>query len=368
MKKNNIILLTIVVITLISLTIFATYAYFANNVGTSDVTNLTATSERNNMVFDTLGGGMLLNVTASNMTQANNNTIASENNTTLTVTFQANTSYSMVCSYDIIYEWTSEDKYQAHTQGVTDDEFTIQASLTSNAHVSQGTNSIASETDLVTAVGNQNSATVVSGAQIDSTGTSTSTAVWTITGKFYNLDVNQNDLSDKTYEGSFKVGNVSCVEGTVMQSPSLSYWFATGDNYAFPNYGGTLYSTGLETGHNVYLKRGDDKHYTCATINGHEICLSQPYTQYGLLNHIPENNLSLSEQESAKQAMYDAYRAAGINVDFTNDCNGHQYGAGCQVDSLSCQLNLYGNLICSDYDEGVACEVKYNGNTYCHWM
>ena len=129
MKKNNIVLITIAIITLLSIIAFATYAYFSvGNLSTNNITNLTATSERNNMVFDTLGGGMLLNVTASNMSQANNNTIASQNSTTLTVNFQANTSYSMVCTYDIVYEWTSSDKYQAHTQGVTQNEFTIQAS------------------------------------------------------------------------------------------------------------------------------------------------------------------------------------------------------------------------------------------------
>ena len=365
MKRNNIILLTITILTLLGLVVFATYAYFANNATITNVTNLNVVSERNNMVFDTLGGAMILNVTASNMSEANNNTVAAENNTTLTVNFQANTSYDMVCTYDIVYEWTSNDKYQAHTSGVIQNEFTIQASLTSNAHVSQGNNHIASETDFTTAVGNQTSATVVEGAQIDGTGSSTSTAVWTLTSKFYNVNANQSALADKTYEGRFKVSNVSCVAGTVTIP---SYWFATGNNYVFPNYGGTLYSTGLETGHNVYLKSGDDKHYTCATISNHEICLSQPYTQYGLLNHIPDNNLSLSEQESAKQAMYDAYRAAGINVDLNDDCNGYQYGAGCEVDSLSCQLNLHGNLICSDFNEGVTCDVEYNGNTYCHWM
>ena len=298
MKKNNIVLITIAIITLLSIIAFATYAYFSvGNLSTNNITNLTATSERNNMVFDTLGGGMLLNVTASNMSQANNNTIASQNSTTLTVNFQANTSYSMVCTYDIVYEWTSSDKYQAHTQGVTQNEFTIQASLASNAHVYQGSNSIANETDLSTAVGNQNSATIVTGAQIDSTGTSTSTALWTLTSKFYNVNANQNTLADKTYEGRFKVTNVSCVQGEVAIPGPTSYWYPTTlstwndntnqyePNYTYPATGGTVQSSGTATGHNVYIGQDSSKYYACATISGHEVCLSQPYTQYGLSGH-----------------------------------------------------------------------------------
>ena len=220
MKKQNTILITIALLTLLTFVAFATYAFFnVGNLNTTNVANLNVISERNNMVFDVVGGTMSLNVTASNMSQAGAGNVASKNNTTLTVSFQANTSYSMVCSYDIIFEWTSNDKYQAHTSGVTDNEFIIGATLTSNSHVNEGNNIIGNGTDLSVAVGNQTSATVVEGAEIDSTGTSTSTATWTLTSKFYNVNANQNALSDKTYEGRFKVANVSCVAGT--KSPTL---------------------------------------------------------------------------------------------------------------------------------------------------
>ena len=220
MKKQNTILITIVLLTLLTFVAFATYAFFnVGNLNTTNVANLNVISERNNMVFDVVGGAMSLNVTASNMSQAGAGNVASENNTTLTVSFQANTQESMVCSYDIIFEWTSSDKYQAHTSGVTDNEFIIGATLTSNSHVNEGNNIIGNGTDLSVAVGNQTSATVVEGAEIDSTGTSTSTATWTLTSKFYNVDANQNALSDKTYEGRFKVANVSCIAGT--KSPTL---------------------------------------------------------------------------------------------------------------------------------------------------
>ena len=370
MKRNNIILLTITILTLVGLVVFATYAYFANNATITNVTNLNVVSERNNMVFDTLGGGMLLNVTASNMSEANNNTVAAENNTTLTVNFQANTSYSMVCTYDIVYEWTSSDKYQAHTQGVTQNEFTIQASLASNAHVYQGSNSIANETDLSTVVGNQNSATVVTGAQIDSTGTSTSTAVWTITGKFYNVNANQNTLADKTYEGRFKVTNVSCIQGEVTIPGPTSYWYATSTcKYdtpcTYPNYGGTLQSSGTATGHNVYIGQDNSKYYACATISGHEICLSQPYTQYGLSGHTLETNFTSAQQTSVKQAIYQAFIDAGISVDIDNDCSADGGGAICGVGMLGCGVVSFGLVYCNDDSEFVYCDVDPTGRARC---
>jgi hypothetical protein len=54
------------------------------------------------MVFDALGGVMELNVTAGNMSNALSGSVAAENTAILTVNFQANTSYSVVCNYDII--------------------------------------------------------------------------------------------------------------------------------------------------------------------------------------------------------------------------------------------------------------------------
>ena len=215
MKKNNIVLSVIAIIMLLCMFAIASYAFFdIGNLNITNVTNFTATSERNNMVFDSLGGIMELNVTAINMSNSLSGSVAAENTAILTVNFQANTSESMVCSYDIMYEWTSTDKYQVHSNGVTENEYTIKASLTHNDHVSEGVNHIANDLDLSVAVGSNNSAIVVSGAQIDSTGTATNTAVWTISSKFFNVDADQDSLSGKSYKGRFKVVNVSCVAGT----------------------------------------------------------------------------------------------------------------------------------------------------------
>ena len=215
MKKKSTIIVIISMIILLTIIALASYSFFGlSNLNITNAVNLNTTTERNNMVFDTLGGSFNLHVDAGDMTEYLSGNIAAENNTTLTVNFQANTSYASVCTYDIVYEWTSTNKYQAHTTGVTEKEFTIQAELTSNTHVSQGINYIQGETDLSVVVGSQNSATVVSGAQIDSTGTTMNTAVWTLTTRFHNANGDQTSLAGKTYSGRFKVANVSCVGGT----------------------------------------------------------------------------------------------------------------------------------------------------------
>ena len=223
MEKKNITLMVISVVTLLSFVLLATYAYFTGTVNVINKANVTASTERNNMVFDTVGGSIQMNITATSM-QKSQIGLAGENNTTLTVNFQANTSYSMVCTYDIIYEWTSNssNRYTTHSNGVTGNEFTIQASLASNAHVYEGTNNISSETDLSVAVGNQASATVVSGAKIDATGTATSSAVWTLTSRFYNVNADQSGVASKNYQGRFKVANVSCVSGNINASEFAS--------------------------------------------------------------------------------------------------------------------------------------------------
>ncbi len=377
MKKNNLILIIITVMVILSIIVIATYAYFATGLlNVSNVANLNVVTERNNMVFDTLGGEMSLNVTAANMSESLSGNLAAENNTTLTVNFTPNTDYSMVCTYDIVYEWTSTDKYTSHTTGVSSNEFTIQGTLASNAHVSEGTNSIKNEKDLSTLSYTNYAATVVSEAQIDGTGSTTSTAVWTLSSKFYNVNADQSTLSGKTYSGRFKVANVSCTAGTVTIPGPTSYWFdidtcTESSPCVFPNHGGTLQTSGNATGHNVYIGQDNSKYYVCATIQGHEICLSQPYTQYGLEGHTPcdyyDDSCALTseQQASAKQAIYQTLIGAGITVDINNDCSASDIYAECFVDGLDFSVNYGGHVYCIDYPGSSACWVDRLGRAYC---
>ena len=367
MKKNYSLIIVVLVVMMAIISI-ATYAYFATGIlNVTNVANLNVVTERNNMVFDTLGGEMSLNVTAANMAESLSGNVAAENNTTLTVNFTANTDYSMVCTYDIVYEWTSSDKYTTHTSGVSSNEFTIQGTLASNAHLYEGTNSISSETDLSTLSYTNYSATVISGAQIDGTGNTMSTAVWTLTSKFYNVSQDQSLLSGKTYTGRFKVANVSCVSGTVTGSnaSSYSYWFVKDEQHTFPDYGGTLQTSGLATGHYVYIAQDSSKYYACGNDgNGHEVCLSQPYTQYGIGEHTYLDYFTDEQEESGKLAIYQAFIDAGINANFNECVSGGDY-IGCYINGVNCGIDTDGTVTCNRLPEYDTCMIYRFGRAIC---
>ena len=358
MNKKNITLMVVAVLTLITFVGLATYAYFVGNINTTRTSNVTATTERNNLVFDTNGGVLELNVSASSMQVSQAGTVAAQNSTTLTVNLTANTNYSMVCTYDIVYEWTSTDKYTAHSSGVSSNEFTIKASLASNSNTYEGTNNIANETDLSSLTYTNNSTTVVSGAQIDATESTMSTAVWALESKIYNVNANQTNLVNKNFGGRFKITNVSCVAGNVTAPVSgpTSYWFDnSGTSYTFPNHGGTA------TGHNVYIGQDDTKYYTCINYNGKEVCLSQPYTQYGLEGHNRSTNFTSEQQNAAKAAIGEVLSDAGITVD---TCSSNGYTASCYVGDFEFRVDYRGYLYCYE-GAYVHCNVLANGSASC---
>ena len=364
MNKKNITLMVVAIATLITFVGLATYAYFVGNINTTRTSNVTATTERNNLVFDTNGGAMNLNVSAANMQRAKNGTVAAQNSTTLTVNLTAGTSYSMVCTYDIVYEWTSSDKYTSHSSGVSTNEFTIKASLASNSNTYEGNNNIANETDLSSLTYTNNSATVVSGAQIDATGSTRSTAVWTLESKIYNVNANQTNLVNKNFGGRFKIANVSCVAGNVTATLAgpTSYWFAKGSTYTFPNHGGTLQTSGTATGHNVYIGQDATKYYTCINVNGKEVCLSQPYTQYGLEGHTLNSDFTTEQQNAAKAAIGEVFSDAGITG---YRCNSYSHYASCYVGGFECRVHSPGNVHCEDLGAGEFCDVYADGSAGC---
>ncbi len=218
MKKQNIIMMIIAVIVFLSFAAFATYAYFTTgNLNITNVVNANTVTEQNNMVFDVIGGNMSLNMSLAKMADgaAFNYVAAISNNTTLTVNFTPNTDYSMVCTYDIVYEWTSSDRYTTHSPGVTGNEFTIQAFQTYAENTINGAGIVTEETDLSTLTYNNNSVTIVSGAQISGAGNTTSTAVWNLISRVYNVKASQTALDGKNFAGKFKIANVACVAGEV---------------------------------------------------------------------------------------------------------------------------------------------------------
>ncbi len=152
-----------------------------------------------------------------------------------------------------------------------------------------------------------------------------------------------------------------------MDGPT-SYWFDittcnTNPCY-FPTYGGTLQSTGLETGHNAYVGMDKEKYYVCATSSGHEVCLSQPYTQYGLTGHSFNTTLTSTDQTNAMNALLRVFQNAGFNIT-SSDCDSTDEYAICSYNNIFCEVNKYGSVDCTDRTAEEYCNIGYNNELYC---
>ena len=180
---------------------------------------------------------------------------------------------------------------------------------------------------------------------------------------------------------------------TIGSPEPKTYWFPTtlstwNDNtnqyeptYTYPATGGIVQTSGQATGHNVYIGQDNSKYYACLNVTASylnsenitytfqgtstEVCLSQPYTQYGLSGHTLNDPLTSAEKASAIQAIYQAFIDAGISVDIDNNCDAYDYYATCSVGNRNCEVGYNGYVNCYVYSEGVHCEVDPAGRAFC---
>ena len=134
--------------------------------------------------------------------------------------------------------------------------------------------------------------------------------------------------------------------------------------YASGSMPSITFSTGTETGHNFYIGSTNEKHYTCATIQGNEVCLSQPYTQYGLEGHTLNSAFTTSQQTSVKNAILQVFNDAGINIDISS-CYASTYAASCDGGVMSCRVSSYGSVYCGDFGACKNCNVNASGEASC---
>ena len=158
-----------------------------------------------------------------------------------------------------------------------------------------------------------------------------------------------------------------------LSSPSgpTAYWFdmvncTSSSPCAYGAYPGTPVATGAATNHNVYIGQDSSKYYTCATIQGHEVCLSQPYTQYGLEGHMIGDIFDSTQQTGAMNALLQAFNDAGINIDISN-CRYYakRNSVECIAGTILCNINDYGIIQCFDSNETMHCLVFNSGNASC---
>lgn len=248
MEKRNTLLLTVIAIaTLLVAVVGATFAYFATTQEISaNIPVNVATASSSASFTATTDGDINIMVDAFEMQQgdANDNTTIEglTDNATLTVQLgAANDGEESICSYDIIYTWTS-NKYALDASGnVTTDgatqyyiptadlptdgkEFTISATAVASNETDTQTKSTVTpvaETnfDKFTIAGQTDAGKdyfiLVDDANIVSTAADASRAVkvvWTFEAKFYNLTKDQTKLMNKTFSGTISVdpNSVKC--------------------------------------------------------------------------------------------------------------------------------------------------------------
>ena len=221
MKKNNkrrflAVFATVLLLTILITASFAYFGMFTVNLENKVAVNIHA-STIGDTSFIATSANLNVIVPTSGMFKGNTG-LAAENTATLTVNLTGAKDVITTCTYDVVYEYDLSSEIYGSTVAVTSGatkEITLKVSSPS------GTNSYASETNFAydsswtpktTTVGAKK--TLVSGATITSEGTSVVQNI-NITGRYYNLEVDQAQLGNKSFTGKIYVENNNCTVGEI---------------------------------------------------------------------------------------------------------------------------------------------------------
>ena len=217
-KKSNTILIIQGVLFII-LIIGAAYAYlgtFNINLNNNVAVNINSTSP-GNLSFIANSTQLNLQVPDTSMAQynANNSVAAKEDTGFVDITLTGTEGFLTTCSYDLVYEYNTNSDIYGKTVPVTTG---ATKEITIEVNGMNGNNHFATETNFNfdTSKGWSNATstkgakvTLVTGATLKSLGTEQSVR-WKVTGRYYNLDLNQYALSGKSFTGKIYVENVNC--------------------------------------------------------------------------------------------------------------------------------------------------------------
>ena len=238
-NKKKIIIVSIAVTLILAIAIsFGYLGLFDINLNNKMNVNIYA-NKIDNAVLDTTTTNFSITVDPYNMTEDNSGTYIATNTGVLNVTLDANSNdVGITCTYDIVFTYTSSDKYTTKTTG-TFKEFTLQI-----VGPEVGNNEFMSEDDFPSA-----NMTVVSNAKIsNSKKGNPSIHNWTINSRFYNLAFDQSELINKFYSGTFKVDNVNCYQTEPINQININ---VTDIPYKNPNSNYSLSSLNGITSSNI---------------------------------------------------------------------------------------------------------------------
>ena len=221
MIKNNKVKIMGVIssVLLLIIVITASFAYFGSfnvNLNNNVAVNVNSVSPGNG-TFISNATQLNLQVPAANMSlTASSNTVAAASNTAALIVSLTNgsTEIETTCTFDIYYEYTGSNFYgvspSAKTSGITKE-------ITMTVNAPSGTSNFSTETnfDYNTSTGwvtenNKRKVKLVENASISNSGTTATTQEYTFTGKYYNLDVSQEQLANKSFTGIIYVNKKEC--------------------------------------------------------------------------------------------------------------------------------------------------------------
>ena len=219
MDKNKIakslaVFASVLLIIIIGVASFAYFGTFNVNLNNNVAVNINSSSP-GNATFTSNASQLNLQVPAANMsfTAANNTVAAAENTAFLDVTLTGSQNLLTTCTYDIVYEYDAGSN--VYGQGTTTKTSGATKEITIEVNGMNGNNHFGVETNFDHAnVQSYYDSTnkyykLVEGATIKSLG-STQSVRWKITGRYYNLDVSQSQLSGKNFTGKIYAISKGC--------------------------------------------------------------------------------------------------------------------------------------------------------------
>ena len=228
---------------LLVIVITASFAYFGSfNVSLNNnvAVNVNSVSPGDG-TFISNATQLNLQVPAVNMsqTQANNTVAALENTATLSVSLTSGSEdVTTTCTFDIYYEYTGSNFYGVSPSTKTNG---IDKEITMTVNAPSGTSNFSTETnfDYNTSTGwvienSKRKVKLVENATITNSGTTATVQEYTFTGKYYNLDISQEQLANKSFTGIIYVSKKECVSKSIIETistfnlESTEYSFETG--------------------------------------------------------------------------------------------------------------------------------------------
>jgi len=212
--KSLAVFASVLLIIIIGVASFAYFGTFNVNLNNNVAVNINSSSP-GNATFISNATQLNLQVPAANMsfTVANNTVAAKEDTAFLDVTLTGSQNLLTTCTYDIVYEYDAGSN--VYGQGTTTKTSGATKEITIEVNGMNGNNHFATETnfDHASIQSYYDSANkyykLVEGATIKSLG-STQSVRWKITGRYYNLNVSQAQLSGKNFTGKIYAISKGC--------------------------------------------------------------------------------------------------------------------------------------------------------------